>query len=462
MDNNKPKFLGSRWTYLMIGALGVLAGTGAMLLAIDIARKQEEAKIPFFHMVELSEETQDPAVWGKNFPHQFDGYSRTVDQVRTKYGGSEAVPRVPSRADPRSLVAQSRIEEDLRLKIMWAGYPFSVDFREERGHAYMLTDQIFTGRQQAAQQPGSCLNCHASVYVPFRKAGGGDLVKGFEALTKMTYQEAVKHVTHPITCLDCHDSRTLQLRVTRPAFMEGIKEFKRLQGVRDYEVNTMASHQEMRTFVCAQCHVEYYFKGPGKRLTFPWGKGLKGTDILATYQENGHKDWIHKDTGAPALKAQHPEFEMYSQGIHARSGVSCADCHMPYQRVGATKVSDHHVRSPLLNINRACQTCHKQSEAELRERVDVIQTNTFNMRDVAMDALIDLIKDIKKARGKLKSEPALAKAQDYQRRAQFLLDFVEAENSMGFHAPQEALRLLGESIDNTRKGQLVIREALGK
>jgi nitrite reductase (cytochrome c-552) len=126
--------------------------------------------------------------------------------------------------------------------------------------------------------------------------------------------------------------------------------------VNDYDVNTMATRQEMRGFVCGQCHVEYYFKGPEKRLTYPWAKGLKVDQIYEYYREAGFTDWTHAETGANALKAQHPEFEMWNQGIHARSGVACADCHMPYMREGAMKISDHHVRSPLLNINRASVT----------------------------------------------------------------------------------------------------------
>ena len=114
-------------------------------------------------------------MWGKNFPLQYDGYNRTVDQVRTRYGGSEAVPRTPTSVDPRSVVAQSRLEEDPRLKTMWAGYAFATDFREERGHAYMLDDQTFTERQAVVQQPGTCMHCHASVYAPYKKLGGGDL-----------------------------------------------------------------------------------------------------------------------------------------------------------------------------------------------------------------------------------------------------------------------------------------------
>jgi nitrite reductase (cytochrome c-552) len=159
------------------------------------------------------------------------------------------------------------------------------------------------------------------------------------------------------------------------------------------------------------------------------------------------------------LKAQHPEFELWNQGIYARSGVACADCHMPYQRQGGLKISDHHVRSPALNINHACQTCHRWPEAELKARIETIQERTFHMRHLAMNALMDLIQELKAARQAGQSDAQLAQARDFQRKAQFYLDFVEAENSMGFHAPQEAVRILGESIDFTRKGHLALHPA---
>jgi len=275
----------------------------------------------------------------------------------------------------------------------------------------------------------------------------------------MSYEEARKHVNHPVACIDCHEPTTMALRVTRPGFIEGIKAYKASQGVADYDVNNQATRQEMRTYVCGQCHVEYYFKGPEKRLTYPWHKGLEAEKILAYYEEVGFSDWTHAETGAKVLKAQHPEFETWNQGIHARSGVACADCHMPYMRVGALKISDHHVRSPLLNINRACQTCHKWSEAELKDRVESIQSRFFQLRNVAMDALMALITDIDTARKAGRSDAELAGARDFQRKAQFLLDFVEAENSTGFHAPQETTRVLGMSIDYARKGQLAVRES---
>ncbi|HEU5057817.1 MAG TPA: ammonia-forming cytochrome c nitrite reductase subunit c552 [Kofleriaceae bacterium] len=437
---------------------GAIAAALVALLLVNIMERKQEARNPFFRVVELTDDTVDPAVWGKNFPLQYDGYRRTVDQVRTRYGGSEAVPRTPSQADPRSVVAQSRLEEDPRLKTLWAGYAFAVDFREERGHAHMLEDQTFTQRQAAARQPGTCLHCHASVYTAYRKAGGGDLMAGFEKLNPMPYAEARKLVTHPVSCIDCHDPRTMGLRVTRPAFIEGIRALKAAGGTSGYDVNRDATHQEMRSFVCGQCHDEYYFKGAEKRLVYPWLKGLRVDDIYAYYQEVGHADFTHAESGAKVLKAQHPEFEMWNQGIHARSGVACADCHMPYRREGGLKVSDHHVRSPLLNINRACQPCHKFSEEELRARVHAIQDRTKELRDRALDAVVALIDDLERAKGAGRADAELEAARAFQRQAQFYVDYVEAENSMGFHAPGEAARILAISIDLARQGQLALRD----
>ena len=457
METNRPR-KGRTWRLLLVTAVvAALAAAGVTALLVNIFERKQEAREPFFRVVQITDETEDPAVWGKNFPLQYDGYRRTVDQVRTRYGGSEAVPRTPDNVDPRSVVAESRLEEDPRLKRMWAGYAFATDFREERGHAYMLEDQTFTERQRVKQQPGTCLHCHASVYVPYKKMGGGDLIKGFEKMNPMSYFEARKLVKHPVSCIDCHDPDTMQLRVTRPGFIEGIRALKASQGVENFDVNTMATRQEMRAYVCGQCHVEYYFKGPEKRLVYPWANGLRVDQIMAYYDEQGFKDWEHAESGAPVLKAQHPEFEMWNQGIHARSGVACADCHMPYVRTGAQKISDHHVRSPLLNIANACQTCHRWPEEELKARVETIQGRTFELRNLAMNALVDLIDDIKAAKQAGASDAQLAPARDFQRRAQFYLDFIEAENSMGFHASQESARILGHSIDFSRQGQKAVR-----
>jgi nitrite reductase (cytochrome c-552) len=298
--------------------------------------------------------------------------------------------------------------------------------------------------------------------------------------SRHSYQEVSQMLhqggdAHPVSCVDCHDPRTMALRVTRPGFLRGIQAFAASdaaapalssilewrKGARDrpYDPNADGSRNELRSFVCGQCHVEYYCstKLP---LTFPWGKGLRVEEIEASWDATRFPDgsvfydYVHQETGAHVLKAQHPEFELWNQGIHARSGVSCADCHMPYMREGATKVSDHWVRSPLLNVNRACQTCHRFPEAELLARVDAIQQRNYDLLQRGGQALVGLLDAVGAARAQGATPAQLDAALQLQRRAQWRLDFIAAENSMGFHAPQEAARVLGEAIDYARQGQI--------
>jgi nitrite reductase (cytochrome c-552) len=446
----------SRWLgYVAVFAIAAVATFLLAALLMNINARKREGQEHYFKLVELDENTIDPEIWGRNFPRQYDGYQRTVENTNRRHGGSEAI---------------SKLEEDPRLVRIFAGYPFSVDYRERRGHAYMLIDQDFTKRVEHFKQPGACLHCHASIIPAYRKEGDGDVMKGFEKVCDMPLSEARKLVDHPVACIDCHDPGTMQLRVTRPGFLIGIKElaksddpvphlasitsWRKGKREKDYDPNTMATRQELRSFVCGQCHVEYYFKKEGKTVTYPWHKGLKVEQMENYYDEIKFTDFEHKETGAPILKAQHPEFELWNQGIHARSGVACADCHMPYKREGAIKVSDHQVRSPLLMINRACQTCHRYSEEEILARANAIQDRNKALLDRAEDALIDLIDALKAAKDHGVAPEKLAAAQQLQRKAQWRVDFINAENSMGFHAPQEAARILAEAIDYARQGQL--------
>jgi nitrite reductase (cytochrome c-552) len=464
-----------------------------MLLRENIAQRKAEAKYSVLRVVELTEQTTDPAEWGKNFPRQYDAYKRTVDMSHTRYGGSEADPFTVGAEGVRKTV--SKIEQDPRLKTMWNGYAFAIDFREERGHAYMLHDQRETERVLKRPQSGSCVHCHASTTVAYRQAGLAagapgklsdpllspagkeQLMKGFEIVGREPYSNATQRVEHPVTCLDCHDPASLQLRVTRPGLINGlaalagsddpvphlpsIEAWRKGERKEPYDANKLASRQEMRSLTCAQCHVEYYCASK-TTLFFPWNKGLKAEQIETFYASykfpdgTPFADWKHKTTGADVIKVQHPEFELWSQGIHARSGVACADCHMPYIREGALKVSDHHVRSPLLNVARSCQVCHRLSEAELTARVSIIQERTKKLMDRALDAVVGLITDIEKAQKDGVGEEQLKVARQFQRQAQYRVDFINAENSMGFHAPQEAARLLAEAIDYARQGQLAL------
>lgn len=461
--------LRSRLLLVGVGALAAGATMGVAYLTTDIFRHRVEATKPYVRVVDVGEDDTDPVVWSKNWPAQYDGYRMTSRPTKTRFGGhagSEALP-------------EEKIARDKWLQRMFRGYAFSIDYRDRRGHAHMLADQEATRRLEKPQS-GSCLHCHASLMPLYRELGGGDAMKGFEGSYKLSYQEISQKLhdsghAHPVSCVDCHDPKTMALRVTRPGFLKGIRAFAEGPGEapglpsiktwregerkQPYDPNVDATRNEMRSFVCGQCHVEYYC-GTSMTLTFPWGKGHKVEQIEAFWDETKFpdgkpfSDYTHAETGAPVLKAQHPEFELWNQGIHARSGVSCADCHMPYMRDGATKISDHWVRSPLLNVNRACQTCHRASEEEMKARVDSIQQRTYDLMQrggVAIEALIDAIVAAKK-RGATPEE--LAPALDLQRKAQWRLDFIAAENSMGFHAPQEAARVLGEAIDFARQGQL--------
>jgi nitrite reductase (cytochrome c-552) len=471
----------SRWRgrllYLATVLVTAAVTYGVVALLMNISERKQEAKEHYLKLVELNEETIDPAEWGKNFPRQYDGYKRTAENTSRRHGGSEAI---------------SKLDEDPRLRRIFAGYAFSVDYRERRGHAFMLEDQDNTERVKQFKQPGACLHCHASIIPAYRKEGGGDVMKGFELVCAMPLKDARQLVSHPVACIDCHDPQSMQLRVSRPGFLNGIKELaKHVAGElakeeakkpeernpplphlasihqwarhwnkgddkQDYDVNALATRQEMRSFVCGQCHVEYYFKGDKKVVTYPWHKGLRVEQIESYYDEQQFKDYVHAETGAPILKAQHPEFELWNQGIHARSGVACADCHMPYQREGAVKISDHQVRSPLLNVARSCQTCHRYPEEEIKARTDAIQSRNKALMDRAEDALVALLDALKAAKQNNVSAEVLKEAQALQRKAQWRVDFINAENSMGFHAPQESARILGEAIDYARQGQIKV------
>jgi nitrite reductase (cytochrome c-552) len=256
-----------------------------------------------------------------------------------------------------------------------------------------------------------------------------------------------QQIRHPIGCADCHDANTMALRISRPAFIEAMQR-------RGIDVQK-ATRQEMRAYVCGQCHVEYYFRGKQEQyLVFPWAKGVKIENIEAYYDEIKFSDWEHQITKAPMIKMQHPEFELWSSGNHARSGVACADCHMPYKRTGAVKVTDHWVRTPLANIQNTCMTCHRQSETELRARILEAQDRTFQLLGQGEKALTDAVAAIAKAMGEGVNDADLVEARTLHRRAQARWDFISAENSMGFHSPQESVRILGDAIDLARRAEI--------
>lgn len=495
--------------------VALVATAGVTFTLVTMFEHKQDARSPYLRIVDLNEVSVDPALWGLNWPHHFEQYKLTAGDEF--YGGSEAMP-------------QSKLDQSPWLKRLFAGYAFSIDYREARGHAYMLYDQVVTERVHQRPQAGACLHCHASTNVLYRKAGLQAMglpydeealakefnmpavIRGFEELSRKPYHEVLAMLTqvpdgtppgegepvfpaapvegfdpgtvpeghfamseaHPVSCIDCHSPQTMELRITRPGFMLGmqmlaesdaevhqmpsVERWRRGSRSEPYDPNRLATRQEMRSFVCGQCHVEYYC-ATDDTLTFPWAHGLRAEDMERHWEEHVFPDgrpffdFMHGETGARMFKAQHPEFELWNQGVHARAGVSCADCHMPYERVGAMKLSNHTVRSPMENINNACQVCHNDPEHELRARVESIQSKTAALKERAAMAMTDMLDAILEARAAGRSDEELAEVFVLQRRAMWRLDFILSENSLGFHAPQEAARILGESIDYSRKAQ---------
>ena len=407
----------------VLGALviGVIA-----FLLLNIQQRKDEALEYPLNVVQISDTELDPAVWGKNYPREYSSWLKTQqDTTPTAYGGSQPF---------------NKLERYPILKRLWAGYAFSVDFNEERGHYYALTDQKETERQNFVAQPGACANCHAGE--------APQLIKqmGWENFNHTPYKEISPTLHYGSTCADCHDPQTMDLRITRPAFVNAMTE-------RGIDLSK-ATRQEMRTYVCAQCHVEYYFAGDNKILTFPWDNGTKIDDIDKYYTDLKFKDFVNKETGAQMIKIQHPEYELFTSGIHYKSGVACADCHMPYQREGAIKVSDHWVRSPLTNVRASCGQCHKQDDETLKQRIIDIQDTTAQLLRRTEDALGAAMDAIVAAKAAGATDEQLAKPRELIRKGQMRWDFIFSENSTGFHSPQEAARVLGEAIDYARQAQL--------
>ena len=212
------RFVQRGWsTFSVIVAIAIVAVATAAVTAllVNVFERKSEAKQTYVQLVEVTEDTTDPAEWGKNWPKQYDSYKRTAISTKTRFGGhggSEALPA-------------EKIERDPWLKRMFLGYAFSIDYRDRRGHAYMLEDQENTQRLTKPQS-GSCLHCHGSVMPLYRKLGNGDAMAGFMETYKWSYQDLNAELHnmgngHPVSCVDCHEPTSMALRVTRPGFING-------------------------------------------------------------------------------------------------------------------------------------------------------------------------------------------------------------------------------------------------
>ncbi|MBN8215255.1 MAG: ammonia-forming cytochrome c nitrite reductase [Spirochaetes bacterium] len=419
-------------TILVVFLVGLFAST--------IMERRAEALYANRTLAKIGPFESRNAVWGKNHPREYESWKKTAEMDKpTKYNGN---------------TVRDDLAEDPRMAVLWAGYAFSKDYKHPRGHAYAVTDvhqSLRTGaptNEKDGPQPGTCWTCK-SPDVPrlMSKNGISNFYKG-------KWAALVSEVVNPIGCADCHEPNTMSLQISRPALVEA---FAR----RGVDV-TKASHQEMRSLVCAQCHVEYYFKGEGKYLTFPWDKGMDAESMEAYYDTAKFSDWKHALSKAPMLKAQHPDYEVYQTGLHARRGVACADCHMPYRSEGGQKFTDHHIQSPLNNIAASCQVCHRESEDELRSTVYARQDKIQEIRLQLEDALVKAHLEAKFAWDKGATEAQMEGALGLIRAAQWRWDLAVAGHGNSFHSTVETARLIAVGIEKAQAARIELVRVLAQ
>lgn len=417
---------------IFIGTVVVVFLVG--LFGASIMERRQEARLAFQLVKPIATWEPRNEVWGENFPREFETYRSTADTTfRSKYGGA---------------AWRDYLHEDPNLVVLWAGYAFSRDYAQGRGH-YHAVEDIRNTLRTGVPQPATCWTCK-STDVPRVM-----YEKGVAKFYKSKWDSLGPEIVNNIGCQDCHDPLTMNLRITRPALVEA---FQR-QG-KDIK---NATHQEMRSLVCAQCHVEYYFKGKDdKYLTFPWDNGFSAEDMEKYYDVVEHVDWVHALSKAPMVKAQHPDYELYKTGIHAERGVSCADCHMPYRNEGGVKFTNHKIQSPLNDIAGSCQVCHRESEATLTKNVYDRQDKILELRMGAEHALAKAHLEAKFAWEKGATEQEMKPILQLLRHAQWRWDWVAASNGLGFHSPVEAARVLGSSIQKAEEARTGLVRVLAK
>ena len=408
------------------------------ILASSIMERRAEAVFAYTPEIIFSENEPRSQVWGEFFPREYDTYLKTADtSFRSKYNGSAMV---------------DMLEESPRMVVLWAGYAFSKEYSQGRGHFYAIDDIRNTLRTGGvpSPQPNTCWTCKSPDVPRLMKEQG---TAGFYS---GTWDSKGPEIINPIGCPDCHDSKTMNLRISRPALVEAFEE-------RGMDI-TKVTHQEMRSLVCAQCHVEYYFnkkKAEGVAyLTFPWKNGTSLEEIEKYYDEIAFTDWTHALSRAPMLKAQHPDYEVFSTGVHASRGVSCADCHMPFISEGGQKFTDHHLQSPLNNVANSCQVCHREETQKLINDVYSRQDKIIENRNILEILLVRCHVEAKRAWDLGAGEEQMKEILGDIRKAQWRWDFSAAGHGNSFHSPVEVSRIIAGGIAFAQDSRIKLARVL--
>ena len=414
----------------------LIVGFGAIVMAAAIVQAFFLKPATTIKLANLPAGEYDPSVWGRYYPLEYKSYKKNLEMAPSPTGFGGSVKYQKSLKEPEILMN-------------FKGMPFSKDYTEDRGHPYSIQD-LKESKRVTSASVGACMTCKTANIIDIFKE------KGWE-YAKMPLAELYLEMKHPIVCANCHDPATMKLSVANPAFIEAMQR----KGI---DVKK-APREEMRSYVCGQCHAEYYFEPKSKKVVFPWDKGYLPEQMYVYYEDKPagfEQDWVHPDSQAKMLKAQHPDFETWAGGVHGRSGVACADCHMPFMLEKGQKYTSHWVTSPMKHAQASCQTCHTQGAAWLLERVKTEQNNVWQLQRMAGQTVAQAHEVIGKAAAVDKADKVgLDKARELVRKAQWFWDMVAAENGMGFHNPDQALNTLGRSIDMAHQAIAAANEAAG-
>ncbi len=420
---------------LLLSSAVILSGS---LLVVPGSRAEEEKTMIRKEGVESRNEK-----WAEQFPLQYNSWKETRNSERI----------------------DDMLEKKPQLAILWAGYGFAKDYNAPRGHYYALQDNINTLRTGAptgpvnGPMPTACWSCK-SPDVPRMMEKEGELEFFTGKWAKYGHE-----ISNSIGCADCHDSQTGDIAISRPFLERGLE----ASGVKLDEI----SRNDMRSLVCAQCHSEYYFKKTdwvdrdgnrkvAKVVTFPWDNGLTAENMEEYYDALQFKDWTHKISRAPMLKAQHPGYEIYKTGIHARRDVSCADCHMPGRVDNGQVFTDHTIQNPLDNIENTCLSCHDQSEEEFRFVVEQKLQRKEQLMQIAMDNLAKAHLEAGKAWELGATEEEMADILQDIRHGQWRWDYSIASHASFFHAPEETLRLLALANETAQTARIKLVKVLAR
>lgn len=408
------------------------------LLASSIVERRAEAVFAYTPQVEHEQWEPRLEVWGMNFPRQYETYLKTADTTfKSKYYGARKI---------------DMLAEYPELVVLWAGYAFSMDYRQGRGHMWAVEDVRQSLRIGSPMlptdgpQPGTCWTCKSTDVPRLMKE------MGIAEFYSATLAQLGPQVVNPIGCADCHDATTMRLQITRPGLIEAFQ--------RQGKDITKATHQEMRSLTCAQCHVEYYFKGSGRYLTLPWDKGFSMEEMEEYFDELGFADWTHALSRAPMIKAQHPDYELFRFGVHYDRGVSCADCHMPYKSQGGVKFTNHHIQSPLNDVANTCGVCHREDTQKLVQNVYQRQDALHQTRTLLEEVLAKAHIEAKFAWDKGATEKQMQNALKLIRAAQWRWDYVAASHGASFHAPFESARIIGLGLEKAQEARIEIARVL--